>query len=93
MAVRGAIVQAFMLSILDIRRDKLLCCGIAGELVRDHHARSGVLLHNQLLQQALGGFGIAAGSVRLHRDDHNRQRINPVPTQSRDDQRPSLQSR
>src|SRR3712207_859257 len=60
MAVLGSIVQTFMLAMLHTRHDHSLRGGIAGRFVRDHQARCGALLPEQLAQQTLGGFRIAA---------------------------------
>jgi hypothetical protein len=54
--VFGSIVQAFVLAMLHTRPPSFLRGGIAGQLVRDHHAWSDTLL---LAQQALRRFGIA----------------------------------
>jgi hypothetical protein len=60
MAVLRTIVQASVLSMLDTRHDLSLGCTVAGQLVRDHHARCSVLLLKKLAQQPLGGLGSAA---------------------------------
>jgi len=48
-----------MLPMLDAGHHRPLCGSIAGEFVRDHHARCHALLLEQLPQQTLGGFRIA----------------------------------
>ena len=48
MAVLGAIVQAFVLPMLDTRHDLSLGRAIAGQLIRDHDPRSDALLLKQL---------------------------------------------
>ena len=60
MTILRAIVQALMLPMLHAGHHNPLCGGIAGQLVRDHHARSDALLLEQLAQQALGRLCIAA---------------------------------
>jgi hypothetical protein len=53
------IVQFSMLPVLDIGNSGPLGGGVAGEFVRDHHARRRSLLLEKLAQQTLGCFGIA----------------------------------
>ena len=66
-----------MLPMLDAGHDRPLCGSIAGEFVRDHHARCHALLLEQLAQQALGGFRIAAA---LNQDvEHDAMLVDGAP--------------
>jgi hypothetical protein len=60
MTVLRAIVQAPVLPMFDTRHDLSLGHTIAGQLIRDHHARRHTLLLEQLPQKMLGRFSIAA---------------------------------
>jgi hypothetical protein len=77
MRILSAIVQAFMLPMLNTGHDFSLCSGIAGQLVRDHDARGHALLPEQFPQQALGRFGIATA---LNQDvEHDPMLIDGAP--------------
>jgi hypothetical protein len=60
MTVLRAIVQAPVLPMFDTRHDLSLGHTIAGQLIRDHHARRHTLLLEQPPQKALGRFSIVA---------------------------------
>ena len=54
------IVQALVEAMLDTEHDLLLCSAVGSKLVRDHHPRRPAVALQELAQQALGRFGIAA---------------------------------
>ena len=54
----GPVVQPLVPAVLDRWQEILLCRGIAGELVRDHHPRRSSLPLQELAKQPLGGFRI-----------------------------------
>src|SRR5260221_3349652 len=56
--ILGPVVEPLMPATLDARHEILLGCGIAGELVRDHHPWRAALPLQQLAQQPLGRFSI-----------------------------------
>ena len=60
MTVLRPVVQAAVLPMFGTRHDLSPGRAIAGQLVRDHHARRCTLLLEQFLHQAFGCFGVAA---------------------------------
>lgn len=74
MAVFRSVVQAPMLSMFDTQHHSPLCGGIAGQFIRDHHARRDALL---LAQQAFGRFRVAA--AQNQNVEHDTVLINRLP--------------
>src|SRR3954469_9289296 len=59
MGILCAVVEAFVLAVLDARHDLPLGGRIASQLVGNQHTRRAALLLQQLAQQAFGGLLIA----------------------------------